>query len=80
MLTISGAADIGDKWKTKNTESIGKLWLEMFRFYTIGFKMTEQVINVRYLQPMNKTDKAWSKKIAIEGECLMFMNFVLIVD
>lgn len=43
----------------------------MFRFYTIGFKMTEQVINVRYLQPMNKWDKAWSKKIAIEGECFI---------
>ena len=73
-VLISGAADIGDKWKTKNNESIGKLWLELFRFYTIGFKMTDQVINVRYLQPMNKTDKAWSKKIAIEGKYLLFCS------
>lgn len=74
------AADIGDKWKTKNTESIGKLWLEMFRFYTIGFKMTEQVINVRYLQPMNKTDKAWSKKIAIEDPFLQKRNLTRTVS
>ncbi|KAG0710685.1 Terminal uridylyltransferase 4 [Chionoecetes opilio] len=74
------ASDIGDKWKTKNTECVGKLWLEMFRFYTLGFKMTEQVINVRYLQPMNKTDKAWSKKIAIEDPFLQKRNLTRTVS
>lgn len=47
----------------------------MFKFYTTGFKMTEQVINIRYLKPMSKTDKAWSKKIAIEGEWQVFIIF-----
>lgn len=51
----------------------------MFKFYTMGFKMTELVINIRYLKPMNKTEKAWSKKIAIEGECLLSIMPILFI-
>lgn len=74
------AADIGDKWKSKNTESVGKLWLELFKFYTMGFKMTELVINIRCLKPMNKTDKAWSKKIAIEDPFVQKRNLTRTVS
>lgn len=62
-----GPEDLKDKWQTMNTESVGKLWLELFRFYTVGFKMADSVINVRQLHPMSKAEKTWSKKIVIEG-------------
>lgn len=51
-----------------NTESVGKLWLELFRFYTVGFKMADNVINIRQKHPMSKVEKTWNKKIAVEGK------------
>lgn len=67
MALISGPSKLGDKWQCQNTQSVGRLWLDMFRFYTIGFKMTDLVINVRQLQPMPRAEKTWSKKISVEG-------------
>ncbi|XP_076069141.1 terminal uridylyltransferase 7-like isoform X2 [Oratosquilla oratoria] len=59
-------SELGNKWKCANKESIGELWLAMFRFYSVGFKLNELVVNVRQFKPMSKTDKNWSKKMSVE--------------
>lgn len=73
---ISGPSKLGDKWQCQNTQSVGRLWLDMFRFYTIGFKMTDLVINVRQLQPMPRAEKTWSKKITVEGVYLIYIFLI----
>lgn len=71
---------LGDKWQCQNTQSVGRLWLDMFRFYTIGFKMTDLVINVRQLQPMPRAEKTWSKKITVEDPFLQKRNLTRTVS
>ncbi|XP_071539111.1 terminal uridylyltransferase 7-like isoform X2 [Panulirus ornatus] len=73
-------AELGDKWRCSNTECVGKLWLDMFRFYTVGYKMTDFVINVRQLQRMTRAEKTWSKKIAIEDPFLQKRNLTRTVS
>lgn len=74
-------ADLGDSWKAgKNTQGIGRLWLEMFRFYAVGFKITEYVINVRQKRPMTRAEKNWSKKIAVEDPFLQKRNLTRTVS
>ncbi|KAK7072353.1 Terminal uridylyltransferase 4 [Halocaridina rubra] len=67
-------------WQTKNTQSIGKLWLEMFQFYTVGFKATEHIINVRQFKPMTRAEKTWNKKIAVEDPFLQKRNLTRTVS
>ncbi|KAK4314793.1 hypothetical protein Pmani_013939 [Petrolisthes manimaculis] len=72
--------ELKDKWQTMNSESVGKLWLELFRFYTIGFKMADNVINVRQLPPMPKHEKTWSKKITVEDPFVQKRNLTRTVS
>ncbi|CAL4244547.1 unnamed protein product, partial [Meganyctiphanes norvegica] len=59
-------SEFDKKWTSSNCLSVGELWLDMFRFYAIGFKMADLVINIRQHQPMSRAEKTWNKKIAIE--------------
>ncbi|KAK8744816.1 hypothetical protein OTU49_000634, partial [Cherax quadricarinatus] len=73
-------AELGDKWKCKNTDSVGKLWQDLFRFYTVGFKMLDFVINVRQHQPITRAEKTWSKKIAVEDPFVQKRNLTRTVS
>ncbi|CDQ98926.1 unnamed protein product [Oncorhynchus mykiss] len=48
--------------------SVGLLWVEMLRFYSLEFNMTECVISVRTSLVVSRDAKDWPKKrIAVEG-------------
>ena len=35
------------KWRTQNKSSLAELWIELFRFYSIGFKMPKLVVSIK---------------------------------
>nr|XP_045624823.1 uncharacterized protein LOC123774531 [Procambarus clarkii] len=74
------SSELGDKWKCKNNDCVGKLWLDLFRFYTVGFKMSDYIINIRQYQPITRAEKTWSKKIAIEDPFLQKRNLTRTVS
>ena len=56
------------KWKPRNTESCGELWLGFLRYYTEEFDYRRNVVCVRYLKPLTKFEKLWNGRLmCIEG-------------
>lgn len=55
--------------ETINQVSLGQLWLELLKFYTLDFALEEYVICVRIHDILTRENKNWPKRrIAIEGE------------
>ena len=53
----------------KNNQSVGELWLDLFRFYTEQFNYKDQVVCIRHKAPLTRFEKLWNGKcIAIEGK------------
>ena len=59
----------GLHWKCRNKKSVGQLWIEMLRFYSVVCDLNSLVICLRASKPVSREEKKWaSKKLAIEGE------------
>jgi hypothetical protein len=59
---------LAEHWKSENTESLGSLWLGLFRYYVLGFEINTYVVCIRQLAFCTRAQKKWnSKKLAIEG-------------
>ena len=53
----------------RNRQSVGELWLGLFRYYLEEFDVAEQVVTVRQQETLTKFEKLWNGKcIAIEGK------------
>ena len=49
--------------------SLGQLWLEMLRFYTLEFALEEHIISIRLRELLSREGKNWPRRrLAIEGE------------
>ena len=56
--------------------SLGQLWLELLKFYTLDFALEEYVICVRIKDILTRENKNWPKRrIAIEGEMICYISF-----
>ncbi|XP_046551942.1 LOW QUALITY PROTEIN: terminal uridylyltransferase 4-like [Haliotis rubra] len=54
-------------WKSKNTSSLGTLWLEVLRYFSLGFDTAMFVVCLRQQKMLARAEKKWnSKKLAIE--------------
>lgn len=66
--------------ETPNQVSLGQLWLELLKFYTLDFALEEYVICVRIQDILTRENKNWPKRrIAIEGEMIYFVWRILCV-
>lgn len=55
--------------KQRKEASLGQLWLELFRFYTLDFALEENIISIRLKQLLSREVKSWPRRrLAIEGE------------
>lgn len=55
----------------ENTEnvSLGQLWLELLRFYTLEFALEDYIISIRLKELLPRDVKNWPRRrLAIEGE------------
>lgn len=51
--------------------SLGQLWLELLRFYTLEFALEEYIISIRFKGLLSREMKNWPRRrLAIEGECM----------
>ncbi|CAB4006799.1 terminal uridylyltransferase 4-like isoform X1, partial [Paramuricea clavata] len=67
--------NLGTKWKARNTESCGELWLGFLRYYTEEFDYRRNVVCVRYLKPLTKFEKLWNgRQICIEDPFVLTHN------
>lgn len=49
--------------------SLGQLWLELLRFYTLEFALEEHIISIRLKELLPRELKHWPRRrLAIEGE------------
>lgn len=49
--------------------SLGQLWLELLRFYTLEFPLEENIISIRLKELLSRDAKNWPRRrLAIEGE------------
>lgn len=49
--------------------SLGQLWLELLRFYTLEFALEEYIISIRLKELLSREMKNWPRRrLAIEGE------------
>ncbi|KAL0979932.1 hypothetical protein UPYG_G00191750 [Umbra pygmaea] len=59
--------NLASRWKQRNMESVGALWLGLLQFYTETFDFREHVICIRQRAPLTTFTKQWtSKYIVIE--------------
>lgn len=49
--------------------SLGQLWLELLRFYTLEFALEENIISIRLKELLSREVKNWPRRrLAIEGK------------
>lgn len=49
--------------------SLGQLWLELLRFYTLEFALEEHIISIRLKELLPRELKNWPRRrLAIEGK------------
>lgn len=49
--------------------SLGQLWLELLRFYTLEFALEEYIISIRLKELLSREGKNWPRRrLAIEGK------------
>lgn len=58
-------------FKSPHQVSLGQLWLELLKFYTLEFALEEYVISIRVQELLTRENKNWPKRrIAIEGRLI----------
>ncbi|MGH0178384.1 UNVERIFIED_CONTAM: hypothetical protein FKN15_019437 [Acipenser sinensis] len=61
--------------QTPRQLSLGQLWLELLRFYTLEFSLEENVISIRLKEPLSRESKNWPKRrLAIEDPYALKSN------
>ncbi|XP_071421666.1 terminal uridylyltransferase 4 isoform X2 [Pithys albifrons albifrons] len=61
--------------KTPHQVSLGQLWLELLKFYTLEFALEEYVISIRVQELLTRENKNWPKRrIAIEDPFALKRN------
>ncbi|NXG03192.1 TUT4 uridylyltransferase, partial [Sakesphorus luctuosus] len=61
--------------KTPHEVSLGQLWLELLKFYTLEFALEEYVISIRVQELLTRENKNWPKRrIAIEDPFALKRN------
>ncbi|KAH9375728.1 hypothetical protein HPB48_017590 [Haemaphysalis longicornis] len=50
------------RWVCKNYRSVGKLWVELPRFYAVEFKLNKHVVCIRKSRPVLIAEKKWNKR------------------
>ena len=49
-------------------QSLGQLWLELLRFYTLEFALEDYIISIRLKELLTREQKNWPRRrLAIEG-------------
>lgn len=49
--------------------TLGQLWLELLRFYTLEFALEEYIISIRLKELLSREMKNWPRRrLAIEGK------------
>uniref|UniRef100_A0A8C6ZVD3 Terminal uridylyl transferase 4 n=1 Tax=Nothoprocta perdicaria TaxID=30464 RepID=A0A8C6ZVD3_NOTPE len=62
-------------FKTPHQVSLGQLWLELLKFYTLEFALEEYVITIRVQELLTRENKNWPKRrIAIEDPFALKRN------
>lgn len=68
---IQGPEELDPPWVTANKNSVGELWVNLFRYFTCKFKVSTNIINIRFSKPLVRSEYGGSKfggrKLAIEG-------------
>uniref|UniRef100_A0A8C4KB93 RNA uridylyltransferase n=1 Tax=Dromaius novaehollandiae TaxID=8790 RepID=A0A8C4KB93_DRONO len=73
----SGKNSVGSPlaFKTPHQVSLGQLWLELLKFYTLEFALEEYVISIRVQELLTRENKNWPKRrIAIEDPFALKRN------
>lgn len=66
-------------FKTPHQVSLGQLWLELLKFYTLEFALEEYVISIRVQELLTRENKNWPKRrIAIEGRLILPTSVVIL--
>ncbi|RWS16145.1 hypothetical protein B4U79_04566, partial [Dinothrombium tinctorium] len=67
---------IKHKWVSRNTKSVGELWIGLFRYYIFDFLCGVNVVSIRKTKKMDThADKGWGTKIlAIEDPTRPSLN------
>ncbi|XP_066479231.1 terminal uridylyltransferase 4 isoform X1 [Tiliqua scincoides] len=61
--------------ETAHQISLGQLWLELLKFYTLEFALEEYVISIRVQELLTRENKSWPKRrIAIEDPFALKRN------
>lgn len=56
--------------------SLGQLWLELLRFYTLDFALEDYIISIRLKKLLSREMKNWPRRrLAIEGETTVWLLF-----
>lgn len=64
-----------------NQVSLGQLWLELLKFYTLDFALEEYVICVRIKDILTRENKNWPKRrIAIEGKIYFIWRIIFVCN
>ncbi|XP_067996705.1 terminal uridylyltransferase 4 isoform X2 [Melanerpes formicivorus] len=62
-------------FRTPHQVSLGQLWLELLKFYTLEFALEEYVISIRVQELLTRENKNWPKRrIAIEDPFALKRN------
>lgn len=58
--------------------SLGQLWLELLRFYTLEFALEEHIISIRLKELLPRELKNWPRRrLAVEGETTVCLTLML---
>uniref|UniRef100_A0A8C0IYG3 RNA uridylyltransferase n=1 Tax=Chelonoidis abingdonii TaxID=106734 RepID=A0A8C0IYG3_CHEAB len=73
--TNNGAGKNSSAFEKPHQISLGQLWLELLKFYTLEFALEEYVISVRVQELLTRENKNWPKRrIAIEDPFALKRN------
>lgn len=66
-LDIDQVSTQAKVWHSKNTESVGGLWLKMLAFYSLMFDSSLNIVCIRQHKILPRAEKKWNaKRLAIE--------------
>ncbi len=67
---------LDQKWQKSNNKSVGELWLEMLRYYSVEFDLETLVVSIRNTRSLQThRDKHWTTRmLAIEDPCRPSLN------
>ena len=58
------------KWSSDNTESVGSLWFNMLRFYTVEWVTSQHVVSITQFGVMERGKEWFGNRLAVERKSL----------